>query len=287
MNPALWGLASALAFGVNDLVIRVSAREVGTGNAAFGAFIAGAAALGLWLWVTGTPLVWSLDGIVPLVATGVGLAAATLVLVGSLSRGPVSVVAPILHAYPAFIVIWALFLGIVPTAVQWAAMAVVMIGVWIVARTSHEAVEAEPVGRVGFVLTFFLAVAAAGSFAAVVMLAREAAVVYGEVQTLWLSRLIGFVTLVLYMLARRQSFRVPLPWWPPLAAIGILDSAGIVMLMIGVAGEGAALAAVASSAAAVVSVLLARIFLREPVPAKQWAGVVLVVLGVAILAYYE
>ena len=149
MNPALWGLASALAFGVNDLVIRVSGREVGTGTAAFGAFIAGAAALGLWLWVTGTPLVWSLDGIVPLVATGVGLAAATLVLVGSLSRGPVSVVAPILHAYPAFIVIWALFLGIVPTAVQWAAMAAVMIGVWIVARTSHEAIEAEPVGRVG------------------------------------------------------------------------------------------------------------------------------------------
>ena len=292
MNPALWGLASALAFGTNDLIFRISGREVGTGNAAFGAFIAGAIALGLWLWVTRTPLVWSLEGIVPLFAAGVGLAAATLVLVGSLSRGPVSVVAPIIHAYPVFVVVWALFLGIVPTPLQWGAMGAVMLGVWIVARTSHEAVEAEPAGKAGFPLTFLLAVLAAGSFAVVIMLAREAAVVYGEVQTLWFSRLIGLVTLIVYMLGQRafgqrQSFRVPLRWWPPLAAIGILDSAGIVMLVIGVAGEGAALAAVASSAAAVVSVLLARIFLREPVPAKQWAGVVLVAIGVAMLAYYE
>lgn len=287
MNPALWGLASALAFGVNDLVIRISGREVGIAGAAFGAFLVGSVALGLWLWITQTPLIWSLEGIVPLVATGVSLAAATLVLIGSLSRGPVSVVAPILHAYPAFIIIWALFLGLMPSTVQWSGMAAVMAGVLIVARTSHAAVVAEPAGRAGFTLTVILALAAAGSFAVVIILAREAAMVYGEVQTLWLSRLIGFVTLILYMLVRRQSFRIPLPWWLPLAAIGLLDSAGIVMLMIGVAGEGAALAAVASSAAAAISVLLARIFLGEPVPIKQWSGVILVVIGVAALAYFE
>jgi drug/metabolite transporter (DMT)-like permease len=83
----------------------------------------------------------------------------------------------------------------------------------------------------------------------------------------------------------RRKFRLPLRWWPVLALQGLLDVGAIVALLTGLAGEGAALASVATAPYAVVTVLLALIFLKEGIPAKQWGGISLVVISVAFLAY--
>ena len=66
----------------------------------------------------------------------------------------------------------------------------------------------------------------------------------------------------------------------------MLISVGFLLIFIGAAGEGAALAAVAAAPAAVVTALLARAFLREPIPAVQWMGIAVVIIGVAVLGYF-
>jgi drug/metabolite transporter (DMT)-like permease len=70
-----------------------------------------------------------------LLVMGAGLTTATLLLYLGLVRGPVTVAAPIAGTFPAFNILLALALGMRPTAAEWAAMAAVMAGVFVVARS--------------------------------------------------------------------------------------------------------------------------------------------------------
>ena len=73
-------------------------------------------------------------------------------------------------------------------------------------------------------------------------------------------------------------------WWPLLALQGLLDGAGYLALLVGSEGPGSAVAVVVASAFGAVTVVLARLFLREAMTWPQWVGIALVVGGVAVLS---
>ena len=285
MNPALWGFVCALSWGSSEFVARVSGRAIGPTNSLLGMFLVGAVGISLWVWLTGAPLVWATEGIVWLVATGVLFMVAFLLFYTALSRGPVSIAAPVVASYPAFVLVGTLAMGIYPTGIQWAAIAAIMAGVGIVARTGHGAAGAEPEALGGIALTIALSVGAAALFGMWILVAREAVAIYGGLQTLWLTRLVSLAILVLVLMARRRAPVIPLRWWPALIFQGVFDALGVFAILTGTAGEGAAVATVASAPVAVVTVLLAWIFLRERIPASQWGGISLVVASGAVLAY--
>ena len=74
--------------------------------------------------------------------------------------------------------------------------------------------------------------------------------------------------------------------WPILVSFGLLDTSGHVMIFVGMRLEHGEYTIVTSVGYTVVTVLLARIFLREPASARQWGSIALVVAGVAILATF-
>ena len=285
MNPVLWGLSGAVAFGTSDFVARLSGRAIGATSTLFGMFVVGAIALSLWIWIGQAPLVWVGDGVVWLIASSIGLTVGMLFLYAAFARGPVSVVAPLISSIPVFIILGSVILGIIPVWAQWIAMITTMIGVGIVARTGRAAAAEEPTGAGGLPLTIALTLASAVILAAALLAAREAAVTYGELQTLWINRLFGVVALALYIPVTRTELRLPVRWWPALLAMGILDTAAFLFLLIGSAGEGAPLAAIAVSPATIITILLAWVVLREPIPLRQWSGIIMVVGSVAILSY--
>lgn len=285
MNPVLWGLSGAVTFGTSDFIARLSGRAIGATSTLFGMYVVGAVALSLWIWITQEPLTWVGDGVVWLVISSIGLTIGMLFLYAAFARGPVSVVAPLISSLPVFIILGSVILGIIPEWAQWIAMAATLIGAWIVARTGQAAAEEEPTGVGGLRLTVILTLASAAIIAIAILTAREAAITYGELQTLWINRLFGVVALALYIPLTRTELRLPVFWWPALLAMGIMDTAGFVFLLIGSAGEGAPLAAVAVTPATIVSVLLAWVILREPIPLRQWSGIILVVGSVAALSY--
>ena len=86
------------------------------------------------------------------------------------------------------------------------------------------------------------------------------------------------------LLSGRTNTHIRLRWWPVLVAVGVLDVGAVLALLIATQGEGAAIGAVASSPYAVITVLFAWIILREPIPLRQWGGIMLVVVGIGILA---
>ena len=112
MNPGLWGLLTAVGWGGADFIARFTGRALGYQIALFGMLSVGAVVLTLVVWLADMPLIWDPSGWWLVIATGVGVMVATLLLYAGLARGPVTIVAPIVGSYPTFNVVLALALGV-------------------------------------------------------------------------------------------------------------------------------------------------------------------------------
>ncbi len=284
MNPGLWGCLTAVTWGGSDFVARFSGRAVGHHAALFGMLLTGSLLLSLWVWFSGAPLNWAPDGLWLLLASGLSIMVATLWLYQGLARGPVSVVSPIVGAYPALIVLFAVVAGARPTGWQWAAMAATMAGVAVVARSAGNFEEAGVRSRDELRWTVVISLGSAVGFAVGVFTAQLVVPVYGNLQTIWVSRAVSLLALLLLMVKQGRRPAVPARIWPLLLAQGLLDTGGYLALYEGSYGEGAETAAVTASAFGAVTTLLARLFLGERMAWLQWLGVALVFAGVGVLS---
>lgn len=282
MNPALAGGLAALALGGADFAGRFSTRALGASAALFGMLLAGTAILTAWIVLAAPPLVWAAEGL-PLVAlNGVATTVMTLLLYKALARGPVSVAAPIVASHPVLVVVFWVLAGARPGALQWAAMAVTVVGAVIVAANAEK--DAAPAERKSLNATIALACGSALAYAALVIGGQAATPHYGPLQTLWLGRLFSLAAAAIMLLAVRGAGIGQRRWWPFLAGQGLLDAGGYLALFAGSGGAGSEIAAVAASGFGAVTVVLARVVLKEPMGWVQWLGVALVFGGVAVLS---
>jgi len=283
MTPAVLGLVAAFAWGAHDFIGRFASRAVGQYAVTLGVMLTGALALtGLHL-VLELPETPAATSVLVCAVAGGCYAFATLFLFSAYRIGSMSVVSPLVGAYPALVIVWNVALGSRPSAWAWVAMAAVMAGTAVVSASGahHEAKGHVERGRLGAMLVFsgFSALCYAGS-----VIAGQAAVpAIGELPTAWMAR--GFAVLALLPLLAMASMRslVPFAWWPAIVAMGLFDT--LAMVSVFKAGEmpGAEIAAVAGSAFGGVVALLGWLFLREPVTPGQWTGIVLIFVGTGIL----
>jgi drug/metabolite transporter (DMT)-like permease len=283
VNPALWGTFAAFSWGGADFTARFTSRALGHENSLLGMLAVGSVVTTAWLLAADAPLVWRWSDGWLLVATGVCVMAQTLLLYEGLARGPVSVVAPIVGCYPALVVLIGVLAGARPTLLQWAAMAVVMAGVVVVGRAAEAVARGEPPPPGGVRRTLAISAAAAVVYALGVSAGQAAAPTYGELETLWASRVVGLASLLPLYLLPRFAFRFSLRWSPAISAQGLLDAGAYLALFAAGRGEAAEIAAVAGSAFGSVTAVLARVFLQEPMTRGQWAGIALIFGGVALL----
>lgn len=284
LSPGLWGSFTALGWGTSDFIARFTGRAMGHRSAMFGMLLTGAAALTLVVLISGAPLTWAPGGLWLLAASGLSIMLATLWLYRGLAAGPISIVSPIVGAYPAVVVLLAVTFGARPSGIQWAAMALTMAGVVVVARSAESFEEIGKRSRGELRTTVILSLLSALGFALGVYTAQAAVPVYGNLQTIWVSRLVSLACLTLLFLGQRARPVIPRPWWPLVALQGMIDTSGYLFLYQGSYGEDAEIAAVTASAFGAVTTLLARIFLRERMPPLQWFGIVCIFAGVAVLS---
>lgn len=285
-NAVFWGAWCALAWGFSDYVARLAGRSVGAFAATFAMMAIGALLIAAIMAVMGEPIDWNPDGLHWLLAIGGGTTFGAILFFYAVTHGPVSLAAPMVACYPAVAVPISVALGARPDPMIWGAMAITLAGIWLVARTvsatggDEAAKEYTPAA---IRRTIFLSLAAASIFAASLTAADRAIEIYGPMQTVLVVRLVGTVVLTAVLLGRRERVRFPLRAWPVLAAFGALDTLGHLFLFFGLETADGEYAIVASVAYTAVTVLLARVFLKEPVSALQWGGVAMVIAGVAIL----
>ncbi|MCP4328604.1 MAG: DMT family transporter [Alphaproteobacteria bacterium] len=288
MNAALFGSVCALGLGSADFMGRFSSRAIGPHNALLGMLLSSAILASLWVWLSGTHLVWDGDKIWWSVLNGIATTVMTLLLYWGLARGPVSVVAPIVAAHPVLVTLfYAAAWGVRPTAIEWTAMAVTLIGAAVVARSAEPEADSEHHDRKFFHVTILIAALSSLAYAVLVIAGQSAAPVFGEIQTLWMGRLFSVTTLMLIFAMQRRAPHMPMRWWPFLAAQGLLDAGGYVALFAGSHGDDAGVAAVTASTFGVVTVLLAWSILRERINALQWLGIVLVFAGIVVLSSHD
>jgi len=284
MNSALFGVVAALSWGVHDFLARFPARAVGPVPTVFAVTVAGFIFLSLWLLVTGADLriIWPEIWLVA--ASGICLALATLALFAALALGPISIVAPIAGSYPALAMMIALAQGAWPSAVQWAAIAAVMAGVVIVSRSGghHEESGALPRGQLPTLLT--LSFAASVGFALALASGQAAARHFGDIETIWLARIFGLLTIGAILLAQSSRPRISARWLPVLGLMGGLDVTALSAIVTAGTLAEPEFATVVSSAFGAVTVVLARLFLKEAIAPAQLGGMVLIFGGVAVLA---
>ena len=284
MSAAAFGLLTALGWGGADFIARFTGRAMGHHVALFGMLVVGSLVLPLIAWTVGVDFVWRPQGLWLLLATGVGIMVATLLLYWGLARGPVSVVAPIVGGYPALNVAFEVSLGARLSLLQWLAMAAVMAGVIVVARAAGSFEDDGEFSRPALRKTILIALAASLGFSFAVGAAQHAAPIYGELQTVVLGRWISLVAIALVLLWLRRPPRMPARWWPWILLQGLLDGGAYVALLAAGSGADAAIAVVVASGFGAITVILARLILKEAMTLFQWAGVALIMCGVAVLS---
>lgn len=276
-DPVLLGLGTAACWGVADFAARFLGRSIGALPALTLVTLFGAVELAALMAVRAQPLP-PLGAASPLVwAAAAATVAAMWAFYEALCRAPLVVVAPLVGAYPA----WGLLLGVAllglrPDAADWAAMAAVILGMALVARGGDRAEAGQPEAA-------WLALGSGLVFAVAVLLAQQAGAEHGSAATVYYTRILGGGMLLAVLLVRARC--IPPPRWVAAAAAQAgADTGGYLLLYAAAAGLEAAIATVVSSAFGAVSVLLARVFLKERIRPLQAGGMVLVFGGVAWLA---
>ena len=290
-GSVFWGASAAISWGFADFLARFTGRSVGVAASFLVVSLVGLGALLLFMWLRGDSMLWHnpdgllLTGLGLLAAAGVSSAVATILLYEALATGPVSLASTVVSSYPAFAVPISIALGARPEALHWVAILVTMVGICVVARAvfSNRGWQGQykrAVIRRSILVSFFGAL----FFALALISANLAINIYGPWQSMVGVRIVGGVLFVLWFLMRREAPRFPARLWPLLFALSLLDTMGYLGVYLGFGYVNGEFAIVASSAYSVVTVVLARIFLKEPVGLLQSGGVALVVGGIALLA---
>jgi drug/metabolite transporter (DMT)-like permease len=286
VGAPLMGAGAALSWGLGDFTARFVGRAVGITAAMLGIMLVGSLIVGLYIVGTGEPLHWEPSGLWILALNGVATALATYMLFDALTRGPVSLGSPIVSSYPALALPMTVVFGARPDLIHWIAMAATVGGIWLVALAvsrvdAREKPEYEPAVLRRSIL---MALGSAVMFAVALLSADFGIDRYGLPQTLLTARVIGVVFFAGCFLFMRRTPGIPGKSWPLLALLAVLDTSGYVFVYGGLTLENGEYAIVTSSAYSVVTVILARIFLREPIAALQWLGVAIVAAGIATLS---
>lgn len=282
MLAALFGLASALGLGIADFMGRFSARDLGAPLAYGCVLLIGAVATTIWMQAAAVPLVWSPLGCAVAVAHGVSVALMCMLLYAGLARGPVAVVASIVAAHPALVLAVNVLMGARPSLVQWAAMVGVIAGGILIARSAVSGDKSEAEAKADRV-TLLIASGACMAYVALVLTAQVAVPIIGDIETVWIGRWTGLVLIAGILIALRIPVRVSTKWIPFIGLQGGLDTLGYFALLAGSTTAAPHITVVVASTFSVVTVVLARIVLHEPVTKLQWASIALIATGTAIL----
>jgi drug/metabolite transporter (DMT)-like permease len=212
-------------------------------------------------------------------ASALGLGVADFM---GMARGPIAVVAPIVAAHPVLVLAVNVSMGVRPSAVQWAAMASIVAGGIIIARGAVEESDG-PQGESNWP-SIWIASGACLAYAALVLTGQAAAPMIGEFQTMWIGRWSGLAFIAVMLAWQRQSVRIPASWLPYVGLQGLLDTAGYFTFLAGANTVAPHITMVVASAFSVVTVLLARVVIHEPVSKTQWGAIALIAAGTAALS---
>lgn len=161
-----------------------------------------------------------------------------------------------------------------PSSTRSVGFIVAVFGIWLVSKSQNRSI---PVSRKGLVLAVLAGIGFGGFFILIAQVDRES--VFAP---LAVSKTVSLLVALLILLLRREG--LPSVALNPIACLaGVLDAGGNVFYLLARQFTRLDVAAVLASMYASVTVILARMILKEEVSRGQWAGVWLCSLAVALI----
>ncbi len=284
MNPVLLGTLAALCWGVLDFTASKIGRRIGPLPVAAAVTLTGFALITAWLFAfRELPVLARSDAAWP-IGAGIAVALATWWLFTAIASGPVSLAVPVTMSYPATSVLLGALLGSVPTQIQLAFVALILFGAFLVAwgEAGSKTPEVESRGR--WRRTVIYAALAHLAFVLGVFAGQKSVLIFDEIQSVWISRLAGTAVILPLLFAISAPVRSQLPYFPVLAAMGLLDVIGITLVFAAGNTDQPELANVCATASGAITIILARIFLKEKIAYVRWIGIVATFSGIAALS---
>ena len=278
MLTAAFGLAAAFAFGTGDYLVRDVTRRLGWAPTLLAVHVASVPVLlaALWLgpWATAFPA----EHAPRLLALGLLNFLGSVGLVRALAVGVLSLVSPIASTFAVVTAAWSFAFGATVGAGLWAGIGATVVGIVLAGWTG-------PDPRAGRRLAAgaLWAMVSSVSFGTVFFFLAPASADAGPVWPVLALRAVGAALAPALLLGRAGRPRPPVGGrvLARLAAVALLDTAGLVLYTLGTLGGDVALVAVLASCFSVVTVWLAQVHLRERLHPWQWAGLALLLAGVA------
>ena len=281
MSAIALGLLAAVCWGVHDISIRYLSRTVPLLGALLLVLLTGLVFHTMILAASDALRLPRGDAFWLSIGSGAAFLVASLGLYYAFQRGPVRLVSPIIGAYPIVSISFAALSGAAVTPDQIAAVLLIVAGVGIVARLADTSGDpAPPKGP-----TILLSLLSALGFATTFKLGQMAAALDGELHATLLARITALGLLLALVTLRPASLSVGRGAILPLILMGTLD--GIALLAVLSAGSvpHPQFAAVASSMFGLFTIVLAAVFLREPMTIPQWGGCLTAFVAIGYLAW--
>lgn len=291
IDALLFGFAAAACLGTSDFLARFTSLRLGPAAAFTYVVILGSLLMTAFVFISGAELTFSTRGLVLSVLHGLSVAGMSLMLYAALARGPISLAVPIVAAHPVLVLFYEFAVGSSNLSLQQGfAASLVIFGVIAASLLSlnqgegqgeEKGAHSHARGAAGG--TLLLALGACFAYAFLIISGQSAAAEMGQVGAAWVGRLTSALVLLLALGA--GLFRLPKPGKSllPLAVQGVLDTLGYIALLAGGLTAFPGMTAVIGSTFGFVTILFARLFIRERLGAIQWLAIALSFAGIAWL----
>lgn len=276
----LLGILSALSFGIGDFLARFSSKEVGFKNSLFWMLVVGAIFYLILFYFFGDNLNPNSIGLSNSFLSGILIMFGLLFLYRGLQMGPVSIVAPIVATNPFFVFLIRFFLGSEPSLTQWVSTLVVISGAILISISAESFKSSLGLNSKQIKESITISFMSSGMLAVGLIFSQEASNTMDPLETVIYIRFFSLIGIALLLLFTKSKIILTKKAIPILFFQGILETTGYFCLVSAYAFDKVSIAVVISSGFGLVTVILARIIIKEQISKIQSLGIFLTFLGV-------
>ena len=276
----LLGILSALSFGIGDFLARFSSREVGFKNSLFWMLIVGAIFYLILFSFFGDGLNPNPIGLSNSFLSGILIMFGLLCLYRGLQMGPVSIVAAITASNPLIVFLIRYALGSEPTLLQWLSTLVVILGAILVSFSANSFQESLGLTKKQIKESVIISFMASITLALGLIFSQEATNTLEPLETVIYIRFFSLLGISSILLFTKSKITLTKKAIPILFFQGILETSGYFCLVSAYIFDKASIAVVISSGFGLVTIILARLILKEQISKLQSVGIFLTFLGV-------
>ena len=277
---ALLGILSALSFGIGDFLARFSSKEVGFKNSLFWMLVVGAIFYLILFSYFGDGLNPNPIGLSNSFLSGILIMFGLLCLYRGLQMGPVSIVAAITASNPLIVFLIRYALGSEPTFLQWLSTLVVISGAILVSFSANSFQESLGLTKKQIKESVIISFMASITLALGLIFSQEATNTLEPLETVIYIRFFSLLGISSILLFTKSKITLTKKAIPILFFQGILETSGYFCLVSAYIFDKASIAVVISSGFGLVTIILARLILKEQISKLQSVGIFLTFLGV-------